>query len=441
MKVILFDLDFTLANTLSCQPYLTSVKGREEVLNFLSRSPLEVSGYGKELIESFNAAADKDFSIAVVSDSPKNYCIKVLECCGYKIDSRLVFGNQKKPLVDFDSLKNSLADVLGVGVSEMNFLVVGDSPKDIYFAHQIRAPSVFAAWGTRYPVAQVERSQPSRTASNFQQLKNHIDDFLHNKLGFVFHDFYQGYNLFDPDFLTVKLLGDESVGYAREYVPYFENYRDSRDKYSSLDLRQIVKHAKNYEVSHHQHSFKMKHYGSGGFYDTTRSLKSLAGIYKRDFVRWLNQLGVHGTVLLVPVPPSVPQECNLSNPVALISEWWSGWVSDESDNIDVVNFDVFRRIVPKQSSHSTQGRRHMDDQFPTLGVEHGSCYKGVKVNYVIILDDVVTSGSHMNAIASIISSTSVVPGSPKILGYALFKTVHPENDSSIDSLIDFSFLE
>lgn len=95
MQVILFDLDFTLANTLSCQPYLTSVKGREEVLNFLSRSPLEVSGYGKELIESFNAAADKDFSIAVVSDSPKNYCIKVLECCGYKIDSRLVFGNQK----------------------------------------------------------------------------------------------------------------------------------------------------------------------------------------------------------------------------------------------------------------------------------------------------------------------------------------------------------
>lgn len=160
----------------------------------------------------------------------------------------------------------------------------------------------------------------------------------------------------------------------------------------------------------------------------TRSLKSLAGIYKRDFMAWLDELDVHGKVLLVPIPPSVPEECNLSNPVSIIAEWWSSWVTEALDDVDMSSFDVFRRIVPKQPSHDTAGPRHLTDQLPTLGVIPRSRYTGGNVDYVIILDDVVTSGSHMNAIASIINSTGLIPGDPEILGYALFKTVHPENE-------------
>ena len=69
----------------------------------------------------------------------------------------------------------------------------------------------------------------------------------------------------------------------------------------------------------------------------------------------------------------------------------------------------------------------MKDQFPTFGLVPDSEIEE-DIDYVFILDDVVTSGSHIHAVASILCSTEVVSGNPNYLGFALVKTVHPENN-------------
>jgi len=427
MRVLLFDLDFTLANTTECLPYLTSSGGREDVIEALDEEEVSVSAYDDRLVERFNGSFSDDLCAVIVSDSPKAYCLKVLEICGYRIDPQLVFGNQKKPMVDFDTLKDALVDELKVEADEIEFLVIGDSPKDIYFAHRIEAPSVYAAWGSRHELGSAQRSRPTRVAISFEQLRVCVREFIDGGLNFVAHDFYADFDFYEPDRLDCVELESDSIGHAREYVPNQDNYRDDSDRWASQDLHWVVKPAKNYDIWHHRRNQAMKLFGAGNVFET-RSLKSLAGIYKRDFIDWLDEVDVHGRVVLIPVPPSVPQECNLSNPISIIAEWWSSWVTAALDDVEMSSFDVLRRIVPKKPSHDTAGRRHMSDQFPTLGMVPGSQFVGGDVDYVIILDDVVTSGSHMNAVASIINSTDLILGEPEILGYALFKTVHPEND-------------
>lgn len=439
MWVLLFDLDFTLVNTAQCLPYMTSAGGREAVVGALEQRTIAVTPYYDRLVENFNDSCRDNVAVVVLSDSPKPYCLKVLEVSGYTIDQRLVFGSQKKPMVDFEALKLSLVEVLGLPADQMKFLVVGDSPKDIYFAHRIAAPSIYARWGSRHDFNLARQSSPTRVAQTYEQLHEHVIEFLQDTLLYTLHNFYQDFDFHDPDTLNCIELDQGSIGHGKEYVPNPDHYRGKEDRGASRDLRWVIKPAKNYDIWHHRRNLPMQMYGSAGVFET-RALKSLAGIYKRAFLEWLDEHDVHGKVLLVPVPPSVPRECNLSNPVAIISEFWSAWVTAALDDVEMVNYDVFRRIVPKQPSHDTTGRRHMDDQFPTLGVERGARYQGGDVDYVIILDDVVTSGAHMNAIASIINSVDLIPGDPIILGYALFKTVHPENDVAIDDVFDLSFL-
>lgn len=429
MRVLLFDLDFTLAHTTACLPYLTTSRGRGQVVDALEEGEVAVRLYDERLVESFNNSFRDDLCAVVVSDSPKAYCLKVLEICGYEIDSSLVFGNQKKPIVDFESLQESLEDTLEIASDEMEFLVVGDSPKDIYFAHRIQAPSVFASWGSRHDLNSAQRSRPTRIARDYEQLQTAVVDFMNGELEFNSYDFYSDFEFFEPEDLDFIELDSDSVGNAREYVPNYEYYRGDNDRWAARDLRWVVKPAKNYGIWHHRRNQSMTLYGAEGMFET-RPLKSLAGIYKRNFMEWLDEVGVHGKVLLVPIPPSVPEECNLSNPVSIIAEWWSSWVTEALEDVDMSSFDVFRRIVPKQPSHDTAGPRHLSDQLPTLGVIPRSRYTGGDVDYVIILDDVVTSGSHINAIASILHSTGLIPGDPEILGYALFKTVHPENEDA-----------
>lgn len=43
MRVLLFDLDFTLANTTACLPYLTTSRGRGQVVDALEEGGVAVS--------------------------------------------------------------------------------------------------------------------------------------------------------------------------------------------------------------------------------------------------------------------------------------------------------------------------------------------------------------------------------------------------------------
>jgi hypothetical protein len=427
MWVILFDLDFTLADTEECQPYLATQVGRDAVVSHLRANTIQAKVYSQELVTAFNQLRNHDsIRAAVISDSPRKYCLEVLRQCGYLVDDQLVFGAQGKPLVDFIPVKKSIAEALGVRPRDLNFIVVGDSPKDIYFAHVIGSISIFAKWGTRHGPKAIEKCHPSYCATDINVVKSIVNEVRSCNIEYEDYDFNDDYLTFDYDDVEHYKIHVSDIGYGKEYVPHSDNYRNAQDKYTSQNLHWIVKKAKNFPPRYHKDKKGMSLYGRDGVFQT-KSLMRQAGFYKLDFMSWCVQKEITGKVVLIPVPSSVPHECNLSSPVKMICDWWALWINPKTDNIKIQVEDVFERFWPRPPSHLSEGGRTVEEQFETLGLY--SDYSNVTwdADYVIIVDDVVTSGSHMNAIASFIYAAELIGDDTSICGYALYKTVHPEN--------------
>ncbi len=437
MRVIIFDLDLTLASTDECHAYLRTSTGRREIVSALQSKKVGVSFYGPELVDYFNSLKlIPDCCVAVVSDSPKEYCVQVLELGGYKVQDWLVFGSQSKPLVQQDDISEAISDGLGVEVEDLRFLVVGDSPKDIYYAHSIGAPSVFASWGSKQ--AQIaHHSEPTAWADNLVDLKNHINSFLLGELTFKAFDFKSLYLTVDPgslDFIRVELPANH-IGFGRDYIKNRDQHRNEKDKWAANDLLWVVKQAKNLSRDQHVAKIGTPLYGANGLYNAF-PFKDKAWHFKNDFIVWCKSKEIVGNVLLVPVPPSVPRECNLTHSMALMCDWWKYWINAEDVGINVQVHDAFERYWPKVPSHQTSGWREMDEQFATLGVFDDDKDKVEMVDFVVIVDDVVTSGSHINAIASFMRTAGMVDPESIILGYALFRTFTVEEGDIDVSWID-----
>ncbi|MBV6660606.1 hypothetical protein KV572_06665 [Pseudomonas yamanorum] len=431
MRVIIFDLDLTLAATDDCHAYLRSKSGRRDVVAALKAGTLKVSFYGEPLVAFFNNLSEvNDCCVAVVSDSPKDYCLQVLAQGGYRIDEALVFGSQSKPLVDQEAISNAIAQRFGIDAEDLNFLIVGDSPKDIYYAHSISVPSIFAAWGSKQS-GKAHYSEPTAWADNIDDLKKHVIAFLGGNLKFEFYCFKQNYLTISPespDFVRVE-LSDHEIGFGKEYVK--GKHRGPQDLWASNDLFRVVKQAKNLTVSQHNSMKGTPLYGANGLYDAD-PFKKKAGHFKNDFIKWCLAKKITGNVLLIPVPPSVPRECNLTHSMALMCDWWAFWINKEDHKMKVKVHDPFERYWPKIPSHLSSGWRSMDDQFDTLGVFLAEKDKISGADFVILVDDVVTSGSHMNAVASFIRTAKLVDEASCILGYALFKTIHIDESDDLD---------
>ncbi|NWB76020.1 hypothetical protein HX805_26460 [Pseudomonas sp. G5001] len=317
-------------------------------------------------------------------------------------------------------------------MSDLKFLVVGDSPKDVYYAHHIGAPSILARWGSKQ--ANMARySHPTEWADTAQDLNGYIARFLNGELQFVLYNFPGHYLTVSPiseDFIRVE-LSDNQVGLGKEYVKNKDDYRDQNDKWASNDLRWVVKQAKNLSAAEHNARIGIPLYGSNGLYSAS-PFRDKAWHFKNDFIKWCGLNNVTGNVMLVPVPPSVPRECNLTHSMSLMCDWWKYWINAGDHKINLQVHDAFERYWPKVPSHLSTGKREMDEQFDTLGVFESYRDKVENVNFVVIVDDVVTSGSHMNAIASFIRTAALVNADAVILGYALFKTVRIDPVEDID---------
>ena len=69
----------------------------------------------------------------------------------------------------------------------------------------------------------------------------------------------------------------------------------------------------------------------------------------------------------------------------------------------------------------SNGRREVSPHLETLGVYQGAI-KFHKPDAVIIIDDVVTSGTQMKAVATLLAATKMYPENTPVYGYALVKT-------------------
>lgn len=437
MRVIIFDLDLTLASTEDCHAYLRTSSGRRDIIPALQSGLVGVSFYEAGLVTYFNSLKSiPDCCVAVVSDSPQEYCVQVLAQGGYQIDDWLVFGSQSKPLVAQEHISRSIAHGLGVDVDDLSFLVVGDSPKDIYYAHSIGAPSIFANWGSKQ-TRLAHFSMPTAWANTLLDLKRHIGSFVQGELEFMFFDFKNEYLTVDPaskDFVRVE-LSDDCIGFGKEYVKNKDHHRDEKDKWAANELLWVVKQAKNLSEIEHDAYLGTPLYGVNGLYSAA-SFKRKAWHFKNDFLSWCKANRVVGNILLVPIPPSVPRECNLTHSMSLMCAWWRYWINSGSNGLNVQVHDAFERFWPKVPSHQSSGWREMDEQFDTLGVFDDYKEKKEKIDFVIVLDDVVTSGSHMNAVASFMRTAEMVDNGAVIFGYALFKTLRIDTYSDIDWDLD-----
>lgn len=450
MRVLVFDLDFTLVDTSVCQDYLKTTAGREAIVEKLYSNEVRTGLYDTKIVSYLNNLMDsyslKNSNVLpiIVSDSPKSYCEAVLCQHGFNIPNDLVFGAAKKPCVDIECI---LEKIRSYSKKEpKSFLVIGDSPKDIFFAHEINSPSVWAGWGCieseyTYPI---NCCKPTRQVNDLEELSKVIFEYVNSEKGDLDYrkpNFKELWSIESVNLNSFLEHQVEEIGFVKHYVPEAFDIGDSQYISTFFEVHWMVKSAKNVPKVRLINMMLQRFYtNKGDFINSNYVLKRTAGIYKNKFVDWLNEKGVTGKVLLVPAPSSTPAECNKTNTIDLIGQWWSSWIESErhtcNHGFEIVYTGLcVERFKPKLPSHIKSGERFIEDQLSTMGV-----YKEIigvfdDVSAVVFLDDVTTSGQTINAMATIFRELEVVPENVPLYGFVWYKTHHPTPDVDFSALI------
>lgn len=449
MRVLVFDLDFTLVDTSFCQDYLKTTAGREAILNKILRGEVKTNLYDSRIVGYINSLVEAyclrniDVLPIIVSDSPKSYCEAVLSQHGFKIDNDLIFGAAKKPCVDIDEISKKI--ILYTGEQPDSFLVIGDSTKDVFFAHEIDSPSIWTSWGYNptehmFPFL---TAKPTEKAKNFDELKILIDRYVNSEkedFGYEKPNFKEDWEIESVDLNDYSEHEVQEVGFVKHYVP--EAFDTGDDEYIStfFEVHWMLKSAKSVPKKDLDRMIHQRFYTTKGEFTDARVLKRLAGVYKKYFTDWLSEKGITGNILLVPAPSSSPAECNKTHTVNLIAEWWSSWINGERnkyphDFIIIYSGLCIERFQPKLPSHAKHGERFIEDQLSTMGA-----FKNVRdwldnIDAVVFLDDVMTSGQTINAMATIFRELKVVPENVPLYGFVWYKTYHPTPDVDFSALI------
>ncbi|WP_429189177.1 hypothetical protein [Aeromonas veronii] len=429
MDVVIFDLDFTLVNTRACQPYLVSQFGRESIKKAIENGIVKTSLYDNDIVDYFNELQTyDDVLVIVVSDSPKDYCLAVLKSHGFEIPDECVFGSVGKPCVDFSSITLSLFldGYIDLGGNN-HYIVVGDSAKDIYFAHQIKCPSVFARWGKEFNNKLIsDWSQPTLEVYDLEDLKSVLEKFIHNGIAYKENNIKEGYVTVDEMEVANHTIPGENIGYSREYIPMLEQCKTEGHRFAWFEMNLTIKKAKYLTIEELDLNRGVPYFSRSEKILTSKGLKTIAGHYIHDFYTWMDSKGITGNVAIIPVPSSLPFECNRSNPTRVVSEWWAAWANDKQDDYNLKVCPLVERWKPTEASHKRGGVRTIAPHLESMGVYAATDKNELSdVSAVIIFDDVVTSGSQMNAVATIIKNLDFIDDTVDIYGYALAKTTHP----------------
>ncbi|QGX61698.1 HAD family hydrolase [Alteromonas mediterranea] len=450
MKLLIIDLDLTLVNTTACHDYLKTAAGRDAVIPLLDAGEIKTSLYFHDTADYINSLVSKfennetDTLPIIISDSPKPYCEAVLKQHGININSRFIFGSAHKPFVKMDEI---YATIESYGLDELGVekcLVVGDSAKDIHFAHLIESPSILATWGyddSDY-VFSPDASLPTHTVSNLDKLKELLKLFISGVEAEFKYEKIDFRNLWEIESVNTDGFTEhkvEDIGFVKHYVP--EALSTDNKEYIStfFEVHWMMKPAKNVHEADLWKRIPQLFYTKNGEFVQANRLMSIAGSYKSRFSEWLDEKGIKGKVLLIPVPSSVPAECNRTHTVNLIAKWWTSWLNNTTPKPDyelVHENLIVERFQPKEPSHRKNGERSIEEQLSTMGIftEAKRDYFN-EVDSIIFLDDVATSGKSINAMATIFRELSVVPQDVPLYGYVWYKTYHPTPGFNIDELI------
>lgn len=431
MKAILFDLDNTLFATQECNVYLRSRAGREVVCDLIRQDSLVVRPLDSRLPGYINMldGAD-DVEVFIISDSPKDYCSTILNKFGITISDDNIFGALHKPCVE-EEIENIFS-----GYDKV--LVVGDTPKDIYFAHRLKAASVFLTCLTNYDIDySVNNSMPSAVAQSYIELIDVIDVFLKDELGFEIPYFKPNFKTVDADSASIVDIAEDDIGFALKYIPELDDIDNEEDKFTWFKIHRSIKPAKILSYSELNLKRKVLFYNNNKKISEGIAFKDVAWFARLDFVKWLKDKNITGKIYLVAAPSSVPRECNKSLPMDALVHWWVKWLPYISEGrFEVLNGNYVERFWPTTPAHMSKGRREIRPHFHTLGVFLDADPYDADTSAIIIIDDVVTSGTQMKAVASLLQGTGMVPQGVPILGYALAKTTRANAIDDFTKLLE-----
>ncbi|EJL6488965.1 HAD family hydrolase [Vibrio cholerae] len=450
MKLLIFDLDLTLVNTTNCQDYLKTAAGREVIVDLLGAGTVSTSlyypdtvAYVNSLVSRFNRGETNTLPI-IISDSPKAYCEAVLAQHGFDIARQYVFGSARKPCVRMDEIFATIDsyDLDDIGVEEC--LVVGDSARDMFFAHEIESPCIWTNWSYveqdhMYPF---HTSKPTRTATNLEELKGFIEEYIAGGgggFGYEKPNFQEDWDILSVDLVSFTEHQVKDIGFVKHYVPEAFTTRNQDYISTFFEVHWMVKPAKDVPKDDLWNKVQQRFYKKGGGFANASQLIRTAGIYKYRFKEWLDNKGITGKVLVVPVPSSVPAECNKTHTVKLIAQWWTNWLNgmNPKPNFELVHYDLLvERFQPKEPTHAKGGERLIEDQLSTMGVFRGVIGKLPEdISAVVFLDDVATSGQSINAMATIFRELGVVSDETPLYGYVWYQTHHPTTEIDFSALI------
>lgn len=434
MKAIIFDLDNTLFKTDHCQVYLRSKAGRSVIPQLIKDGIVKVNPINDRIINFVNKLIkNKNCDVYIFSDSPKNYCLSILEYHHVNINSDNVYGSQHKPTAEDSYILDSYKDVI----------IIGDSPKDIYFAHINSAISVLIGNFNKSEIDYYELwTKPTAIITKKLQLESYIELFLSDSIQFSKPEISTNYITADPKTADISNLNLDRIGYSFEYWPNPNDWGDdSRKKSVWFDVQRSIK------VSKYLTETEIKKYEAVSFYNQDRtigkgrSFRKLAYSYYLKFEEWLLSKKIRGRIYLVATPSSVPFECNKSSPIQVLIDLWSTYAFHNKDKLDceIIPSTIVERFWPTKPAHMSNGRREIEPHLETLGIYSGT-KKFEDPDAVIIIDDVVTSGTQMKAVATLLSEAEMYPADTPVYGYALVKTTRP--NSTLEELLhEFSNAE
>ncbi|EMF0923736.1 HAD family hydrolase [Escherichia coli] len=428
MKAILFDLDNTLFATHECNVYLRSHAGRVIISELIRKNTFSIIPLHEKISDYINFLdSKKDVDVFIVSDSPKDYCIAILEKFGIEIDNGKVLGSQHKPCIENEELFSTYDKIL----------VVGDNPKDVYLAHKLRAASLYLTYFSEFNTKfAIDNSLPTQVVNDFDEMVKIITKFLKGELHFKI-PYYKPYFLtVDADKAPLYEIGEEDIGYSMSYYPDFDELETPKERYDWFDIKRSVKPAKLLSDSDLDNKKRVDFYNVNKTITPGKAFRTVAWFAREDFLKWLIEKNITGKVYLVAAPSSVPRECNKSLPMEMLVYWWMKWFPHLNySEVKLKNGCYVERYWPTAPAHMSKGKREVRPHLNTLGVfkDHGGFDSDTAA--VVIVDDVVTSGTQMNAIATLLTGTGILPKGVKIYGYALAKTKR-KGSSNLEKLIE-----
>lgn len=376
MKHLLIDLDDCLVETSALRVYRKTPSGRAFVTQNIDKMPTRLAD--RRLVELVKKYHNQK-KATIVTNSPKDYATAVLKKHGFP--DVPVIGAAKKPW--FGSLENLVGD------NGKDFVMIGDSPKDVLPAHLLNIVSIGTTWYQELSSDYLALSEPTKTAKTVDELLSILEDVESEKINpspFKLPNEFK----YLPEREFWKPAPEIDWASIGNYIPYSEggdefssdilNYKNIKEIWPQDINRATIQ----FFSTKQQRIMGWKRYSSALVY------------FAKKVAKIIEETELEGSTLLVPAPNSNPRYCYRSFPNEMLALEVSHILNDKK------LYDPEKRIIyrtlPKPKASETNNRNR-DFNLLSLGVKPDF---NSNPDNVVILDDVRTSGSQIECVAKVL---------------------------------------